>query len=115
MGAGSMGALYTTDFFADPQSLNYTLPIAIGQVMILISVGYMLGTLAFDLGPKAPAGGAQARGAGARGMGAVSQHLHAESPRRPTRPPPCPYQRECGGRADERPHRAPAPASDSRR
>ena len=55
LGAGSMGALYTTDFFADPQSINYTLPIAIGQVMLLISLGYLLGVLAKELGPKAPA------------------------------------------------------------
>ena len=55
LGAGSMGALYTTDFFLDPQSLNYTLPIAIGQVMIAISLGYLLGVLAQAFGPKAPA------------------------------------------------------------
>ena len=54
LGAGSMGALYTGDFFADPQSLNYTLPIAIGQVMISISIGYLLGTLAIVFGPRAP-------------------------------------------------------------
>ena len=53
LGAGSMGALYTTDFFLDPQSLNYTLPIAIGQVMIAISLGYLLGVLAISFGPKA--------------------------------------------------------------
>ena len=55
LGAGSMGALYTTDFFADPQSINFTLPIAIGQVMVAISLGYLLGALAKDLGPQAPA------------------------------------------------------------
>lgn len=55
LGAGSMGAVYTTDFFSDPQSINYTLPIALGQVMILISFGYLLGVLAKELGPKAPA------------------------------------------------------------
>ena len=55
LGAGSMGALYTTDFFLDPQSLNYTLPIAIGQVMIAISLGYLLGVLAQACGPTAPA------------------------------------------------------------
>ena len=55
LGAGSMGALYTTDFFADPQSINFTLPIAIGQVMIAISLGFLAGVLAKELGPKAPA------------------------------------------------------------
>ena len=55
LGAGSMGALYTTDFFADPQSINFTLPIAIGQVMIALSVGFLAGVLAKELGPKAPA------------------------------------------------------------
>lgn len=55
LGAGSMGALYTTDFFNDPQSLNYTLPIAIGQVMVAIGLGYLLGVLAHELGPQAPA------------------------------------------------------------
>ena len=54
LGAGSMGALYTTDFFADPQSINYSLPIAISQVMIAISLGYALGVVAktFSPGPK---------------------------------------------------------------
>jgi hypothetical protein len=54
LGAGSMGALYTTDFFADPQSINYSLPIAISQVMIAVSLGYALGVLAktFSPGPK---------------------------------------------------------------
>jgi hypothetical protein len=54
LGAGSMGALYTTDFFLDPQSINFTLPIAISQVMIAIALGYALGVLArtFSPGPK---------------------------------------------------------------
>jgi hypothetical protein len=55
LGAGSMGALYTRDFFNDPQSLNFTLPIAIGQVVVAIGLGYLLGVLAHDLGPQAPA------------------------------------------------------------
>lgn len=55
LGAGAMGAIYTGDFFADPQSLNYTLPIALGQAMILISLGYLLAVLVKSFGPKAPA------------------------------------------------------------
>ena len=55
LGAGAMGAIYTGDFFADPQSLNYTLPIALGQAMLLISLGYLLAVLVRSFGPKAPA------------------------------------------------------------
>ncbi len=55
LGAGSMGALYTTDFFLDPQSINYTLPIAIGQVMLALSLGFLLAVLAKTFGPQAPA------------------------------------------------------------
>jgi len=58
LGAGSMGAIYTGDFFADPQSLNYTLPIALGQAFILVALGYLLATLAQSFGPKAPAAAA---------------------------------------------------------
>lgn len=52
LGAGSMGALYTRDFFNDPQSLNFTLPIAIGQVVVAVALGYLLGVLARDFGPQ---------------------------------------------------------------
>ena len=68
LGAGSMGALYTTDFFLDPQSINFTLPIAISQVMIALALGYVLGVLAktFSPAPKeaqaAPAAEASAPG-----------------------------------------------------
>jgi hypothetical protein len=52
LGAGSMGAIYTTDFFLDPQSINFTLPIALSQAMIAVSVGYCLGVLARTFSPE---------------------------------------------------------------
>lgn len=52
LGAGAMGALYTTDFFLDPQSINFTLPIAMSQVMIAIALGYAVGVLATSFGPR---------------------------------------------------------------
>ncbi len=52
MGAGTMGAVYTTAFFADPQSINYTMPIALGQSMIVVAIGYILGTVAKVFGPQ---------------------------------------------------------------
>ena len=55
LGAGAMGALYTTDFFLDPQSINFTLPIAISQVMIALALGYALGVLAHSFSPQAKA------------------------------------------------------------
>lgn len=56
IGAGGMGALYTTDFFTDPQSINHTLPIAFGQVTVALALGYLVGVLARTFGPRpAPA------------------------------------------------------------
>jgi hypothetical protein len=59
LGAGSMGALYTTDFFLDPQSINFTLPIAMSQVMVAVSLGYALGVLAKTFSPQPKAASAE--------------------------------------------------------
>ena len=76
LGAGSMGALYTTDFFLDPQSINYTLPIALGQVMIAISLGYLLGGSGPRPGPEASGGSRRGRGTDTRGLGPLSELPH---------------------------------------
>ena len=73
LGAGAMGAIYTGDFFADPQSLNYTLPIALGQAMILISLGYLLAVLVQVLRPEGARCGNGGGTPGARRLGPLSQ------------------------------------------
>jgi len=45
LGSGSMAAFYTTAFFSDPQSINYSLPIAIGGVIAPLGLGYLAGAL----------------------------------------------------------------------
>ena len=45
MGSGSMAAYYTTAFFTDPQSINYSLPIAIGGVVAPLGLGFLAAAL----------------------------------------------------------------------
>jgi hypothetical protein len=45
LGSGALGAYYTTAFYADPQSINYSLPIAIGAVVAPLGLGYLAGAL----------------------------------------------------------------------
>ncbi len=52
MGSGSMAAYYTTAFFTDPQSINYSLPIAIGGVLAPLGLGYLAGALIQTLLPS---------------------------------------------------------------
>lgn len=54
LGAGAFGASYTTAFFTDPQSLNYTLPIALGQVIVTLGIGYLLAAIVKTFLPSKP-------------------------------------------------------------
>lgn len=63
LGSGALSGVYATRFNTDPQSLNYSLPIAMGQTLLCLSLGYFAAVLlrAFvptddDLESAAPAG-----------------------------------------------------------
>lgn len=45
IGAGALTGVYATRFDTDPQSLNYSLPIAIGQTLLPLSLGFIAGVL----------------------------------------------------------------------
>ena len=74
LGAGAMGAIYTGDFFADPQSLNYTLPIALGPGHDPDLAGLPVGRPGQVLRPEGACRGPRRRGSGAGRLGPLSQH-----------------------------------------
>ncbi len=45
LAAGALSGVYATRFNTDPQSLNYSLPIAIGQTLLCLALGYLAGVL----------------------------------------------------------------------
>lgn len=45
LGIGAFGAAFTTQFFTDPQGINYTLPITLGQTIFLLGIGYFLAAI----------------------------------------------------------------------
>jgi hypothetical protein len=45
IGAGAMTGVYATRFDIDPQALNYLLPIAIGQALFPLALGFLAGIL----------------------------------------------------------------------
>lgn len=42
LGIGAFSGAYTTTFFTDPQSLNYSLPITLGGTIVNVGIGYFL-------------------------------------------------------------------------
>lgn len=44
LGSGAITGVYATTFNADPQSINVSLPIAIGQTVFPLGLGYLAGT-----------------------------------------------------------------------
>lgn len=45
IGAGALTGVYATRFNTDPQALNYLLPIAVGQALLPLAVGFLAGIL----------------------------------------------------------------------
>lgn len=45
LGIGAFSGAYTTAFFTDPQSLNYSMPITIGGTILNVGLGYFLACL----------------------------------------------------------------------
>jgi hypothetical protein len=45
IGAGALTGVYATRFNTDPQALNYLLPIAIGQALLPLAMGFLTGIL----------------------------------------------------------------------
>lgn len=45
LGVGAFSGAYTTTFFTDPQSLNYSMPITIGGTILNVGLGYFLACL----------------------------------------------------------------------
>jgi hypothetical protein len=81
LGIGAITGVYATTFNADPQSINVSLPIAIGQTVFPLGLGYLAGTVARLLLPASPPGTPeQARGEGGPGD---ADPAH-ESPARPS-------------------------------
>jgi hypothetical protein len=60
LGSGALAGVYAHVFDADPQSLNVSLPIALGQTLLPLGLAYMAGILvvAFVAGDEAVAAGA---------------------------------------------------------
>jgi hypothetical protein len=52
LGAGVMGGVYANVFDADPQSLNVSLPIAIGQSILPLGFGFLVGVVILMLLPS---------------------------------------------------------------
>lgn len=64
LGAGALTGVYAHVFFADPQSLNYSLPIGLGQTMLPLGLGFIAAIAVQQFVPtddeKALSDGAQA-------------------------------------------------------
>jgi hypothetical protein len=45
IGAGAMTGVYATRFDIDPQALNYLLPVALGQALFPLALGFMAGVV----------------------------------------------------------------------
>jgi hypothetical protein len=63
LGAGALAGVYATRFNLDPQSLNYSLPVGVGQTLFPLGLGFLTAALLGVLLPDEPAAPATAAGA----------------------------------------------------
>jgi len=54
IGAGALAGVYANDFDLDPQSINISLPIALGQTLLPLGLGYLAGILVRSFVPDDP-------------------------------------------------------------
>jgi hypothetical protein len=60
IGAGTLAGVYASDFDLDPQSINVSLPIAIGQTILPMGLGFLAAVLARTFAGDDPPRGEQA-------------------------------------------------------